>query len=528
MKKKKSLMKNSLLASVCTLLCIFYTGCTNDSSREASSAAASVKYKSLSDFNNPAVTLGIRTGTMIDIITEKDFPLAKSKFYNSTPDMVLSTIQGELDGFLADEPTIRYIGSENPEITYMKELLEKQDYGFIFPKTKKGQALCRQMNDFLQEIKADGTLSDIDSLWFSNDDSRKTVDYESLSGTNGLISLVIDSSTPPFDYIVNNKFAGYEVDIVTRFCHKYGYKLKITDTQFASVMTGVVSSAYDIGASIITISEERKEKVNFSDPLYSGGIAMAVKKTNISEESGSPSPDDMGATGFFTSIATSFKKTFLLEARWKLIASGICTTVVISILSALLGTVLGFALCALRLSKRSLVNGAALAYIRLMQGLPMLVLLMILFYIVFAKSGISGIFVAVIGFAMNFGAYVSEMIRTGILAVDKGQTEAALALGYKKSRAFVKVVLPQAARHFLPVYQGEFISLVKMTSVVGYIAIQDLTKASDIIRSRTYEAFFPLVSTAILYFTIAWLLTRGLSALQKHLDPKKRRKLWKA
>ena len=154
----------------------------------------------------------------------------------------------------------------------------------------------------------------------------------------------------------------------------------------------------------------------------------------------------------------------------------------------------------------------------------MVVLLMIMFYIVFARTSISGVWVAVIGFGMNFGAYVSEMIRTGILAVDKGQMEAALALGYTKSRAFMKIVLPQAARHFLPVFQGEFISLVKMTSVVGYIAIQDLTKAGDIIRSRTYEAFFPLIAIAIVYFVIAWLLTRVLVALQNRFDPKRRRK----
>ena len=154
----------------------------------------------------------------------------------------------------------------------------------------------------------------------------------------------------------------------------------------------------------------------------------------------------------------------------------------------------------------------------------MVVLLMIMFYIVFARTSISGVWVAVIGFGMNFGAYVSEMIRTGILAVDKGQMEAALALGYTKPRAFIKIVLPQAARHFLPVFQGEFISLVKMTSVVGYIAIQDLTKAGDIIRSRTYEAFFPLIAIAVIYFVIAWLLTRALVALQNHFDPKRRRK----
>ena len=117
------------------------------------------------------------------------------------------------------------------------------------------------------------------------------------------------------------------------------------------------------------------------------------------------------------------------------------------------------------------------------------------------------------------------MMRTGIEAVDRGQMEAALSLGYTRVRAFFRIVFPQAARHFLPVYQGEFISMVKMTSVVGYIAILDLTKASDIIRSRTYEAFFPLVTTAIIYFLIAWLLTRVLTAIQKRIDPKNRKKV---
>jgi polar amino acid transport system substrate-binding protein len=206
-----------------------------------------------------------------------------------------------------------------------------------------------------------------------------------------------------------------------------------------------------------------------------------------------------------------------------LVVSGIGVTVFISVFAAILGSLLGFGICMLRRSGNSLANGIALTFIRVMQGTPMVVFLMILFYIVFAKTGLDGVWIAIIGFGLNFAAYVSEMMRTGIESVDKGQMEAALALGYRKAHAFFKIVFPQAARHFLPVYQGEFISLVKMTSVVGYIAIQDLTKASDIIRSRTYEAFFPLISTAIIYFLITWILTRILVAVQDRLNPKKRR-----
>lgn len=157
------------------------------------------------------------------------------------------------------------------------------------------------------------------------------------------------------------------------------------------------------------------------------------------------------------------------------------------------------------------------------QGVPVLVLLMILVL----KDLKSGVAVAVVGFSINFAAYVSEMMRTGIETVDAGQLEAAQALGFSRTRAFWKVTAPQAVRTILPVYRGEFISMVKMTSVVGYITIQDLTRMSDIVRGLTYDAFFSLISTAIIYFALANLMAMSLSALEKRLDPKRRKRIVK-
>ena len=154
----------------------------------------------------------------------------------------------------------------------------------------------------------------------------------------------------------------------------------------------------------------------------------------------------------------------------------------------------------------------------------MVVLLMILYYIVFGRSGLPAVWVAVIGFTLNFGAYVSEIMRSGIGSIDGGQREAALALGYTENKAFFKFIFPQAAVRQLPVYRGEVISLLKSTSVVGYIAIQDLTKMSDIIRSRTYEAFFPLIITAVIYFILAWLLSLLLKLLLRQIDPRKHKR----
>jgi polar amino acid transport system substrate-binding protein len=156
--------------------------------------------------------------------------------------------------------------------------------------------------------------------------------------------------------------------------------------------------------------------------------------------------------------------------------------------------------------------------------LPAVVLLMILFYIVFARASVSGIFVSVVAFSMTFAAAVFGMLKSSINAIDRGQTEAAYALGFSNLRTFFKIVLPQAMVYFLPAYKSELISLIKATAIVGYIAVQDLTRVGDIVRSRTYEAFFPLISIALIYFALAGLLITIAGRLEFRFDPKRRKK----
>ena len=202
-----------------------------------------------------------------------------------------------------------------------------------------------------------------------------------------------------------------------------------------------------------------------------------------------------------------------------MLANGFGITLLITFLAALLGTALAFPVWLARTSRVGVIAAAAKSYIAILLGTPVLVLLMILFYIVFGKVDIDGIWVAVIGFGLNLSAYAGEMLRSGINSVPRGQTEAALALGYTKWRAFFRFVLPQAVRSILPVYRGELIGLLKSTSIVGYIAIGDLTKASDLVRSRTYESFFPIIATAFIYFVASWLLAFALERLGRRLDP---------
>ena len=245
----------------------------------------------------------------------------------------------------------------------------------------------------------------------------------------------------------------------------------------------------------------------------SSSYAAQIQGQNIDSATGST---------FFESMVSGWQKNFVQEDRYKLFVDGLCTTVIITLGAAIFGTALALAVCLMRRSEQRFLSMAALMYIRLVQGMPVVVLLLILYYVVFAATGLSDIAVATIAFGINFSAYVAEMMRSGIDTVDKGQIEAGKALGFDTLAIYKKIIYPQALVYVLPVYKGEFISMLKMTSVVGYIAIQDLTRVSDIIRERTYDAFFPLIVTAVGYFVVAYVFIYFLNRIESGVDPKRR------
>jgi polar amino acid transport system substrate-binding protein len=261
------------------------------------------------------------------------------------------------------------------------------------------------------------------------------------------------------------------------------------------------------------ITEERKKQIDFSDPYFELSACVMGAKQETAATSETPS--------FFQSVSESFYNNIIAEDRYLLIVDGIKTTGVISIFAILFGTLLGALVCFMRMSRQWLAQGVARVFISIVRGIPVLVLLMLIFYVVFARVDINPVVAAVLAFGINFAAYVSEMFRASIESIDKGQTEAGIAGGFTKAETFVYIIMPQAVRRVLPVYKGELISLVKMTSIVGYIAVQDLTKASDIIRSRTFDAFFPLIMTAVLYFCISWLLLLALGAIEQKTELKR-------
>ena len=475
--------------------------------------APTQEYTSIKDFENKRIAAV--TGLIQGPLAEEMIPSATVTYYNTHADMLTAMRQGKEDAMVDPDIIIRYMMIENEDLTYLDEdpLAEAFDTGAIFPKTAEGDALRGEFNAFLKQIKSDGTFDELNEIWYGNDESKKNVKEPSeIPDKRGTLRMATDRSLPPAVYVRNNLTAGLDYDIVVRFCEANGYGLEVVDMSFGGIVDAIASSNCDFAMGGIAMTEERKANVNFSDPVYSWKSVIGYLKPQSEESSKS----------FIGSISDSFNKTFVKEDRWKMFLSGIATTLIITILSILFGTVLGFLVFMLCRKGNPIALLFTRFFVWLIQGMPVVVLLMILYYIVFAQAGFTGASVSIVGFTLVFAAAVYNMLKAGVGAVDGGQMEAAYALGYTDRAAFFRVILPQAMPHFMPAYKRQITALIKATAVVGYVGVQDLTKAGDLVRSLTYESFFPLISVAVIYFILAAILTHFVNRIELRTDPRQR------
>ena len=233
--------------------------------------------------------------------------------------------------------------------------------------------------------------------------------------------------------------------------------------------------------------------------------------------------DQLGVTSpALSTIRTNFVNNFITDNRYMWMVRGLGQTAVITVFATLIGVFIGLALALIKVFQYSgrrifLLTRIADIYLNVIRGTPVVVQLLIIYYVVFGSVQISKTFVAILAFGINSGAYVAEIIRAGIMAVDRGQMEAGRSLGLTYATSMRKIVLPQAFKNILPALFNELITLLKETAVAGYIAVADLTRAADLIRSRTFDAFMPLIVVALVYLVIVIGLTRLMSRLERRL-----------
>jgi polar amino acid transport system substrate-binding protein len=229
---------------------------------------------------------------------------------------------------------------------------------------------------------------------------------------------------------------------------------------------------------------------------------------------------------FFTDFANGFYLDFIQDDRYMYLVRGLGNTLLITILAVIFGIVLGFLVAIVRSTHDkhgglNILNLICKIYLTVWRGTPTMVQLLIMYYIILASVS-SKIVVAVIAFGLNSAAYIAEIVRSGIMSVDEGQFEAGRSLGLNYSQTMRLIILPQAFKNVLPALANEFITLLKETSISGYIALPDLTKGGDIIRSITYDPYLPLFGVALIYLVIVMLLTAGIQKLEMRLRANER------
>ena len=213
----------------------------------------------------------------------------------------------------------------------------------------------------------------------------------------------------------------------------------------------------------------------------------------------------------------TFTRCFIKDNRYMLLLDGIGVTIRVSLVAVLIGIAIGLLIALCNLSSNKLLKLIGGIYTDVIRGTPSVTQLMIIYVVIFASVNLSKWIIAAIAFGINSGAYVSEIIRAGILSVDKGQTEAGRSLGLSASQTMTRIVIPQAVKNIFPALCNEFIVLIKETAIVGYVGLMDIQKAGDFIKSATFEAFMPLIGTAIIYYVLIKILTLVLNRVESRL-----------
>lgn len=459
----------------------------------------------------------VTVGTLQEAYAVKHYKKSELMRVDALTDVLPALTNDKADVAIIDGTLAKMVTKKNKQLGILVDRLEIVNSGFIFNKDKTD--LKEKFNTFFRKLQESGEYDKIADKW-ENHLADAQMPALANDGSGGSVVFASTMSGPPFSLIKDGKPGGSDIEVAVRFAAACHIKLMFTIVNFGGIISGVSTGKFDMAGDEIAITEERAKMVDYSIPYKAGGIAAIARKSDIQQYAGTDTK--AASKGFVESMKESVYNNIIAEGRYRLLLHGLVTTAVISLLSVILGTLLGALLCFLRMQRNRVVQNTINTIVDFLRGIPPVVFLMILFYLVFTSGRVDAVIVSVIGFSLIFAGYVSEMFRTSVESVDKGEWEAGVAMGFTKARTFRIFVMPLAIQRVLPVYKGEFIGLIKNTAIVGYIAVQDLTKAGDIIRSVTFDPFFPLILVTVIYFLLIWVLTRLVSVVKIGTTPKRR------
>jgi polar amino acid transport system substrate-binding protein len=457
--------------------------------------------------------IGVQIGTVGDTYAsdyEGDDAGTEVARYNKGADAVQALKQNKIDCVIIDEqPALAFV-DKNPELKILDEEFTNEDYAICV--AKGNDELLDKINGALDELKQDGTLESIINNYIGVDAGKTPyVSSDDVIRDNGTLTMATNAAFPPYEYYENGTIVGIDADMAQAIADKLGMNLVISDMEFDSIIAAVQSGKADFGAAGLTVTEDRLKNINFSESYTTAKQVIIV---------------NTGEGANQQSLVEKFKQVFIEKDRWQYIPKGLRNTLIITFFAGVIGIILGFLFAIIRVANDRndekklgirVLNAIVKVYLTIFRGTPMMVQLLIMYYVIFASVKANPIMTAVLAFGLNSGAYVAEAIRAGIMSVEIGQFEAGRSLGFTYGQTMIHIILPQAVKNALPAMCNEFIALLKESSIVGYIGLIDLTKAGDIIRSNTYEAFMPLIAVALVYLVIVMFLTFLVGRLERRL-----------
>lgn len=458
--------------------------------------------------------IGVQLGTTSDIRVSKyenDNSATSVERYTKTADAIQALLQGKLDCIVEDEqPALAFV-AQNPELRILPETFSTDHYAFCV--SKDNRALLDKINHALVLLRNDGTLRIIHDRHVRQ---NLPVAYlpKRMERPNGKLVVATNATYKPYEYYDNGRVVGIDIDIMQAVCDVLGMTLVVEDMNFDSVITSVQTGKAQVGAAGLAVTSDRKKNVLFTTPYTECRQVVIVRQA--------------GATVEHRSLAQKFKADFITEGRYVYLLKGLGNTLVITFFAILISLVLGSLIAVIRATHEQtgglrLLNWLCQVYLTLVRGTPTMVQLLIIYYVVFAAADVSKVFVAIVAFGINSAAYMAEVVRSGIMAVPRGQTEAGRSLGFSYGQTLRLIILPQAYKNVMPAIGNELITLLKETSISGYIGLVDLTKGSDIIRSITYDAMLPLGVVACIYLALVMALQAGVHRMEIKLRKNERK-----
>ncbi|MDD6552520.1 MAG: ABC transporter substrate-binding protein/permease [Prevotellaceae bacterium] len=456
--------------------------------------------------------IGVQLGTTSDLkVSPLERRHATIERFTKTADAIQALEQGKINCVVEDELPARAFQQRNGNLHILPQAFSSDDYAFCVARQRKD--LCEDINKALRQLLNSGIL---DSIADRQTRQHIAVAYEprQTAHPNGTLIVATNATFPPYEYYENGRVCGIDIDIMQAVCDVLGMTMQVEDMNFDAVITSVQTGKADVGAAALTVSPDRSKNVLFTAPYSRCRQVIIVK--------------DAEKTTRSLSFTEKFRQDFLVEGRYLYLFQGLGNTLVITLFAILISLCFGSLIAIIRTThertgRMKFLNSLCQLYLVIIRGTPTMVQLLIIYYVVFASVDVSKVLVAIVAFGINSSAYLAEVVRSGIMSIDRGQTEAGRSLGLSYGQTLRLIILPQAYKNVLPAIGNELITLLKETSIAGYIGLVDLTKGSDIIRSITYDAMLPLTVVALIYLVLVLSLSAGVNHLEKNLRKNERK-----